>query len=94
MRRAIGWRDRFLTYWTLKEAYLKARGLGISVPLSDISFTVDGDREARIAFRTARSPARTTAGRFICGSPRAHHLAGVAADAADGVRPAFTVQPF
>src|SRR5678816_4274419 len=26
---ADGWRDRFLTYWTLKEAYLKARGLGI-----------------------------------------------------------------
>ena len=23
------WHDRFLTYWTLKEAYLKARGLGV-----------------------------------------------------------------
>ncbi len=34
------WRDRFLTYWTLKEAYLKARGLGIAVHLSDISFTL------------------------------------------------------
>ncbi len=31
---------RFLTYWTLKEAYLKARGLGIGVHLSDIAFTV------------------------------------------------------
>ncbi len=30
---------RFLTYWTLKEAYLKARGLGISVHLSDIAFS-------------------------------------------------------
>lgn len=31
---------RFLTYWTLKEAYLKALGLGIGVHLSDIAFTV------------------------------------------------------
>jgi 4'-phosphopantetheinyl transferase len=35
------WRARFLTYWTLKEAYLKARGLGISVPLADICFVLD-----------------------------------------------------
>jgi 4'-phosphopantetheinyl transferase len=32
---------RLLTYWTLKEAYLKARGLGVSVTLSDIEFTLD-----------------------------------------------------
>ncbi|MCC7186623.1 MAG: 4'-phosphopantetheinyl transferase superfamily protein [Acidobacteria bacterium] len=31
---------RFLTYWTLKEAYLKARGLGIGVHLADIAFHV------------------------------------------------------
>jgi 4'-phosphopantetheinyl transferase len=31
---------RFLTYWTLKEAYLKAIGLGIGVHLADIAFTV------------------------------------------------------
>ena len=29
---------RFLTYWTLKEAYLKAIGLGIGVHLADIAF--------------------------------------------------------
>jgi hypothetical protein len=47
---ADGWRDRFLTYWTLKEAYLKARGLGISVHLSDISFTLAGGEQPRISF--------------------------------------------
>jgi len=35
---------RFLAYWTLKEAYLKALGLGISVQLSDIAFTVHPER--------------------------------------------------
>ena len=35
---ADGWHDQFLKYWTLKEAYLKARGLGIAVHLADLSF--------------------------------------------------------
>jgi 4'-phosphopantetheinyl transferase len=34
--------QRFLTFWTLKEAYLKARGLGIAVPLAEVEFSVDG----------------------------------------------------
>jgi 4'-phosphopantetheinyl transferase len=33
-----GWQDRFLKFWTLKEAYLKARGLGLVVPLAELSF--------------------------------------------------------
>ena len=47
------WVHRFLLYWTLKEAYLKARGLGISVPLSDITFRLHGPDSARITFDAA-----------------------------------------
>lgn len=43
---------RFLTYWTLKEAYLKARGLGIAVPLADVEFSLDG-RHPSVAFRAS-----------------------------------------
>jgi 4'-phosphopantetheinyl transferase len=86
------WRDRFLTYWTLKEAYLKARGVGISLPLSDIAFTLNPDG-ARIAFERslAGTDVRWT---FHLWQPGAQHLAAIAADTADGARPTFTVQPF
>lgn len=37
--------DRFCDVWTLKEAYLKGRGLGISYPFRNISFSgFDGSR--------------------------------------------------
>jgi 4'-phosphopantetheinyl transferase len=86
------WRDRFLTYWTLKEAYLKARGLGISVTLSDISFTLDA-HGARIGFE--RSLVGTDdRWAFHLWQPGPRHLAALAAHVADGARPAFTAQPF
>jgi 4'-phosphopantetheinyl transferase len=42
--------ERFLTYWTLKEAYLKARGLGIAVPLADIAFVLEPTGAPRVTF--------------------------------------------
>lgn len=42
-------RDRIFEYWTLKESYIKARGMGLSVPLEKLSFTYPDDRHVRIA---------------------------------------------
>ncbi len=42
-------RERFLTLWTLKEAYLKARGVGLGLPLGAFGFSFRGGR-ARVRF--------------------------------------------
>lgn len=80
---------RFLTYWTLKEAYLKARGLGIAVHLADVAFDVSGPRP-RITFRES-----------LVGTPDAwwfgvtdiapHHLISWALPWADEVAPMVTI---
>jgi 4'-phosphopantetheinyl transferase len=44
---------RFLELWTLKEAYLKARGCGISIPLRGFQFQLSDSAPPRIRFDPA-----------------------------------------
>jgi 4'-phosphopantetheinyl transferase len=43
----------FFDYWTLKEAYIKARGFGLALPLADFAFTLAPPEPPRIAFEPA-----------------------------------------
>ena len=37
-------KQRFFDYWTLKESYIKARGMGLAIPLGKFSFHFKGDQ--------------------------------------------------
>jgi len=45
-------RERFFAYWTLKEAYLKACGRGLSIPLRQVSFRFAQDATIGVHFDT------------------------------------------
>jgi 4'-phosphopantetheinyl transferase len=77
-----GRKERFLVYWTLKEAYLKARGLGISVHLGDVAFTIDAG-EPRFTPRGSLADVDQR-WMFRLAQPGPRHLVAVAADTRDG----------
>jgi 4'-phosphopantetheinyl transferase len=69
--------SRFFDYWTLKEAYIKARGLGLSLPLDRFSMQLDPQRPPRINFANPGDgdPERWQFAQF---NPSARHRLAVA----------------
>ena len=70
---------RFFDLWTLKESYMKARGLGLSIPPATLHFGLDPD--GAIRFSPAGEQGANGAGwRFLQWSPGAHHRAALCVD--------------
>jgi 4'-phosphopantetheinyl transferase len=86
------WHDQFLKYWTLKEAYLKARGLGIAVHLSDLSFTLGSDA-IRLERLNALSVEDDAEWAFVLDAFGPSHFVAAAVTARPDVRPTFTIAP-
>jgi 4'-phosphopantetheinyl transferase len=72
-----------LTSWTLKESYMKARGLGMSLPLDQFTIEVTPGAPPRLHVEPAWDDGITW--HFEILRPTAHHLAAVCHNAPPGV---------
>ncbi len=75
--------DRFYDYWTLKEAYIKATGMGMSIPLSGFSVNVSEDGAVGIVFGPGASD-ESGAWQFARLMPTRRHRIAVAVRRAGG----------
>ena len=76
-------RELFYRHWTLKEAYAKARGLGLALPLASVSFSVADPIRAAIEPRVDTEPASWC---FGLQSPSARHTLALATRGLPGQR--------
>ncbi len=73
---------RFIELWTLKEAYSKARGLGLSLPLERISLTLDDGQPRLTLDPTLGDDAASW--QLVLWSPTATHAAALCVRRGDG----------
>lgn len=65
--------DRFFEYWTFKESYIKACGMGLSMPLDQFSFHYPHERAVRIEIEPALGDDASRWSFWQC-RPSAEHL--------------------
>jgi 4'-phosphopantetheinyl transferase len=79
--------ERFFSYWTLKESYIKARGMGLSIPLDSFWFELGGPMPVlRVTDRCPDVPERW---RFYQFTPTDEHRMAIAVAAPQGIAPSI-----
>jgi 4'-phosphopantetheinyl transferase len=83
--------DRFFEYWTFKEAYIKARGMGLSLPLDKFGFRYPHDHAVEIAIHPelADDPARWQFWQF---RPAPEYLVAICAERTGARSPQLIVR--
>ena len=76
-------RRRFFELWTLKESYIKARGMGLSIPLEQFSFELEQAAPIRIGFSSVLLDVASD-WQFQLIEPSNHHLMAVSLRRGDG----------
>jgi len=78
--------DRFFEYWTFKESYIKARGMGLSLPLDKFGFRFPDEQRVEIAISEdlADDPQRWMFWQF---RPSPEYLLAICAERMSGQAP-------
>jgi 4'-phosphopantetheinyl transferase len=71
--------ERFFQYWTLKESYVKARGMGLKIPMDAFSFQFLQPNRVRLSIHTQLKDLASR-WRFWQFRPSEHHLTAVCAE--------------
>ena len=78
--------DRFFDYWTLKEAYIKARGMGLALPLGGFSYHLLQGPPPRISFVEEHIQDVPEQWQFALFSPTERHRAALAVRRGDSAQ--------
>jgi 4'-phosphopantetheinyl transferase len=81
----------FFDYWTLKEAYIKARGMGLALPLADFAFKLAPPRAPTITFE-GRIHDRPETWQFAQSWPTPSHRLALAVRRAPGEELAVRIE--
>lgn len=82
---------RFFEYWTFKESYIKARGMGLSLPLDRFSFHYRDDRAVEIAIDPALGD-EAARWQFWQFQPAPEYLVAICAERTGAAPPRLTVR--
>jgi 4'-phosphopantetheinyl transferase len=85
--------DRFFEYWTFKESYIKARGMGLSLPLDRFGFEFPHESAVRIRIQPDLDDRGDRWSFWQC-RPTAEYLMAICAERSAGAPPAISMRRF